>query len=63
MAVAVGGWGCHLYFSSRGSGWVRRWPLLAEVGLRAVAMAITIALRDLILLSREPGTGEGPEID
>jgi class 3 adenylate cyclase len=43
MAVAVGGWGCHLYFSSRGSVWLRRQPLLAEVGLRAVAMAITIA--------------------
>jgi adenylate cyclase len=43
MAVAVGGWGCHLYLSSPGSGWLRRWPLLAEVGLRAFAMAITIA--------------------
>jgi adenylate cyclase len=42
MAVALGAWGCHLYFSSVGSGWLRRWPLLAEVGLRAAAMAITV---------------------
>jgi class 3 adenylate cyclase len=43
MVVALAGWGCHLYFSSRASGWPRRWPLLAEVGVRAVAMALTIA--------------------
>jgi adenylate cyclase len=42
LAVAIAGWGCHLYFSSRASGWLRRWPLLAEVGARAVAMAVTI---------------------
>jgi len=43
MAVAVAAWGCHLTFSSRAGGWLRRWPLPAEVGVRAVAMAITIA--------------------
>src|SRR4029450_1890066 len=43
LAVAIAGWGCHLYFSSRASGWLRRWPLLAEVGARAVAMAIAVA--------------------
>ena len=43
LVVAIAGWGCHLYFSSRASGWLRRWPLLAEVAVRAVAMAITVA--------------------
>ena len=43
MAVAVAAWGCHLAFSSRAGGWLRRWPLPAEVGVRAAAMAITIA--------------------
>jgi class 3 adenylate cyclase len=43
LVVAIAGWGCHLYFSSRASGWLRRWPLLTEVGVRAVAMAITVA--------------------
>ena len=43
VVVAIAGWGCHLYFSSRASGWPRRWPLLTEVGVRAVAMALTVA--------------------
>ena len=43
LLVAVAAWGCHLAFSSRAGGWLRRWPLPAEVGVRAVAMAITIA--------------------
>ena len=43
MLVAASGWGCHLYFNSRASGWLRKWPLLAEIALRAVAMAITVA--------------------
>jgi hypothetical protein len=43
MAVALGGWGCHAWFSSRAGAWLRRWPLLAEIALRALAMAIAVA--------------------
>src|SRR4029450_9073765 len=34
LVVAIAGWGCHLYFSSRASRWLRRWPLLTEGGAR-----------------------------
>jgi class 3 adenylate cyclase len=44
MLVAASGWGCHLYLNSRTSRWLRKWPLLAEITLRAVAMAITVAV-------------------
>ena len=43
MLVAASGWGCYLYFNSRASGWLRKWLLLAEITLRAVAMAIMVA--------------------
>jgi hypothetical protein len=43
MVVAATGWGIHLCFSLRGSGWLRKWPLLAQIALRAVAMAIAVA--------------------
>src|SRR6476620_313783 len=43
MVVAASGWGAHLYFNLRGSRWLRKWPLLAEIALRAVAIALTIA--------------------
>jgi class 3 adenylate cyclase len=43
MLVAVVGWETNLYLNSRGSAWLRQWPLLAEIAMRAVAMAITIA--------------------
>lgn len=43
MAVALSGWGCHAWFSSSAGAWLRRWPLLAEVALRALAMASAVA--------------------
>ena len=43
MAVALSGWGCHVYFSSSAGAWLRRWPILAEVALRALAVAIAVA--------------------
>jgi class 3 adenylate cyclase len=43
MLVALVGWWTNLYLNSRGSAWLRQWPLLAEIAMRAVAMAITIA--------------------
>jgi adenylate cyclase len=47
--IAVFGWGANLYFNSRASGWLRTWPLVAEISLRAVAMAITIAVVILVM--------------
>ena len=43
MGLALSGWAVHLYFTSHGSELLRRWPLLVEIGVRAVAMAIVIA--------------------
>ncbi len=39
-ALALAGWAVHLYFTSRRSEWVRRWPLV----VRAVAMILEIVL-------------------
>ena len=44
-ALALAGWAVHLYFTSRRSEWVRRWPLV----VRAVAMAAAIATVAMIL--------------
>jgi adenylate cyclase len=43
MLVAEVGWAANVYFTSRGSAWLRQLPLLVEIALRAIAMAITIA--------------------
>lgn len=44
MLVACFGWGANLYFNSQASQWLRTWPLLAEIALRALVMAVTIAV-------------------
>ena len=44
MVVAASGWGSHLYFNLRGSRSLRKWPLLAEIALRAVVTATTVAV-------------------
>jgi hypothetical protein len=31
MGVALSGWAVHLYFTSRSSGWVTKWPLVIEL--------------------------------
>lgn len=41
--ITLAGWGVQLYFTSRGSAWVRRWPLVVELIIRSVAMAIAVA--------------------
>jgi hypothetical protein len=43
MLVAASGWASHLHLSSRAGEWLRKWPLLAEIVVRAVVMAITVA--------------------
>ena len=42
MSVAFAAWGVVIYFNLRASRWLRTWPLLAEIALRALVMAITI---------------------
>lgn len=36
-------WGVHLYFTSRSSAWVRRWPFIVELLIRSTTMAIVAA--------------------
>ena len=43
MGVTLSGWAVHLYFTSRSSEWVRRWPLVVEIVVQSVAMAIAVA--------------------
>jgi adenylate cyclase len=44
MGITLAGWGAHNYFTSRRSAWVSRWPLLTDVALRSLAMALAIAV-------------------
>jgi len=43
MGLALSGWAVHLYFTSRSSEWVRRWPLVVEIVVQSVAMATVVA--------------------
>jgi class 3 adenylate cyclase len=43
MGLAFSGWAVHLYFTSRGSEWVRRWPLVVEIALQSAVMAVVVA--------------------
>lgn len=43
MGTALSGWVVHLYFTSRGSEWIRRWPLWFEITVRSTTMAIVVA--------------------
>jgi class 3 adenylate cyclase len=42
MGVALAGWSVHLYFTSRGSGWVTKWPLAVELFIKSVVMAVVV---------------------
>jgi adenylate cyclase len=42
-SVTLAAWAVQLYFTSRSSGWVRRWPLVVELVIRSVVMAIAVA--------------------
>ena len=44
MGVALAGWATHLYFASRRSEWISRWPLLMDLAVRSAAMAVVVAL-------------------
>ena len=41
--LALAGWATQLYFTSRSSAWLTRWPLAAELGVRSLAMALVVA--------------------
>jgi adenylate cyclase len=47
MGVTLAGWGVHLYFASRRSEWVSRWPLLTDLAVRSATMALVIAVAAL----------------
>jgi class 3 adenylate cyclase len=49
LGLALSGWMVHLYFTSRSSEWVRRWPLAVEIAARSVVMAIVIATVAVVL--------------
>jgi class 3 adenylate cyclase len=49
MGVALAGWSTHLYFVSRRSEWISRWPLLMDLAVRSAAMAVIIASAILFL--------------
>ena len=49
MGVTLAGWGVHLYFTSRSSEWVSRWPLLTDLAIRSATMALAIAVAVLAL--------------
>jgi hypothetical protein len=52
MSVAVVGWGANRYFNLRASAWLRTWPLLAAVALRAIAIAAVIAGLQIVIYNR-----------
>jgi class 3 adenylate cyclase len=43
IGLALSGWAVHLYFTSRSSGWLRRWPLVVEIAVQSVVMALVVA--------------------
>ena len=43
VALTLSAWAVHLYFASRSSAWVRRWPLAVELIIRSLAMAVVVA--------------------
>ena len=49
MGVALAGWATHLYFASRRSEWISRWPLLMDLTVRSATMAVVVASAVLIL--------------
>ena len=42
MGLTLSGWAVHVYFTSRSSEWVRRWPLVVEILVQAVVMAMVV---------------------
>jgi adenylate cyclase len=49
MGITLAAWGVHLYFTSRRSEWISKWPLLMDLAVRSATMAIVVASAALIL--------------
>ena len=47
--ITLAGWAVQLYFTSRGSAWVRRWPLVVELIIRSLVMALVVATTTVAL--------------
>jgi adenylate cyclase len=47
--ITLAAWEVQLYFTSRSSAWVRRWPLVVELIIRSVAMAFAVAIVTVVL--------------
>jgi class 3 adenylate cyclase len=47
MGMTLAGWAVHLYFTSRRSEWVSRWPLLTDLAVRSATMALVMAVAAL----------------
>jgi hypothetical protein len=43
MGASLSGWAVHLYFTSRSSAWVTKWPLVIELLIKSVFMAVVVA--------------------
>lgn len=44
VGVTLAGWAVHLYFTSRRSAWVAKWPLLMDLAVRSATMALVVAV-------------------
>ena len=49
MGITLAAWGVHLYFTSRRSAWISKWPLLMDLAVRSATMAIVVASAALVL--------------
>ena len=49
MGMTLAGWGVHLYFTSRRSEWINKWPLLIDLAVRSATMAVVVAVTVLVL--------------
>ncbi|MCK1639962.1 adenylate/guanylate cyclase domain-containing protein [Bradyrhizobium sp. 157] len=49
MGITLAAWGVHLYFTSRRSEWIGKWPLLMDLAVRSATMAIVVASAALVL--------------
>ena len=49
VGITLAAWGVHLYFTSRRSAWISKWPLLMDLAVRSATMAVAVSVTVLIL--------------
>jgi adenylate cyclase len=49
LGITLAAWSVHLYFTSRRSEWISKWPLLIDLAVRSATMAIVVASAALVL--------------